>query len=559
MTATGRPRFDLEALQERAGTTTFARGKAYHREGAVNILVLEPRRVLAEVAGTEDYRTLLTGRGADIGGECSCPAFDDWGFCKHMVAAALAANAAGGDAEAEGAATLARIRRYLKKKGVDALVEMIVDLAERDDALLRKLELASAAAEGDGKVLRAQLIKAIDDATRVPSHMDYRDVAGWASGVEAVLDTLAGLGSGAQGGRVLDLAERAIDRIEGAIESVDDSDGHCGELLDRALGIHVAAARVAKPDPVTLARTLFAREMADGYGTFAGAAERYAEILGRPGLEEYRRLAAKAWEKLPALQGKRERPDVPDDYRRLERILDYLAEQDGDVPTRIALRTKDLSSTWHYLTLAEFCLSQGRKDEALRWAEEGLFVFADDTPDERLVFFAVDLLSKAKRKGDAESHLWRAFERVPSFELYVRLRKLAGAAAREGVVARLQARAAGAVRTRWHYPAELLVRILTHEKMYDAAWAAVRTHGASIGMREVLARASETTHTREALAVYVERVDALAGGGGNPAYAQAAALIVHMAGLQGASEQAAYVAGVKARFGRKRNFMALLG
>ena len=32
-----------------------------------------------------------------------------------------------------------------------------------------------------------------------------------------------------------------------------------------------------------------------------------------------------------------------------------------------------------------------------------------------------------------------------------------------------------------------------------------------------------------------------------------------MAALRGADEQAAYVAALKARFGRKRNFMKLLG
>jgi len=95
--------------------------------------------------------------------------------------------------------------------------------------------------------------------------------------------------------------------------------------------------------------------------------------------------------------------------------------------------------------------------------------------------------------------------------------------------------------------------------MFDAAWAAVRTHGASIGAREALAQASEATHAREALEVYAEQVEALAEGGGNPAYAEAAALIARMAGLRGAAEQQTYVIGVKARFGRKRNFMALLG
>ncbi len=539
MSSTDRPRFDINALREHAGAKVFARGETYHRDGLVKILVVEPRRVLAEVAGTEDYRTVLTGRGADVGGECSCPAFEDWQFCKHMVAVALATNAAGGDAEVEGAATLARIRRYLKKKGVDALVEMIAELAERDDALFRKLELASATTDAKNGTLATRLRKAIGEATRIRDYVDYRAAAGWASGVETVLDALAELASGAEAALVLELAEWAFDRIESAIEHIDDSDGHCGDLLHRARDIHLAAARATKPDPVTLARSLFTREIADGYGVFAGSACVYAEVLGRPGLEEYRRLAAEAWEKLPARQGRRRAGDASHDYGQLRTILDHFAERDADVAARIALRAKDLSSTWCYLELAQFCHAQGREDEALRWAEDGLFVFEDERPDERLVFFAVDLLSKAGRTGEAEAHLWRAFDKEPSFELYAQLRKRAGTAARDRAIAQLQARAAKGERTRWHFPAELLIRILTHEKRFDAAWAAVQTYGASIGTREALARVSEATHKREALNVYAERVDALATGGGNPAYGEAAALIVHMAGLRSTVEQAA--------------------
>ena len=48
--------------------------------------------MLAQVAGTEDYRVNLIGKGETIKGECTCPAFDDYGFCKHMVATALSAN-----------------------------------------------------------------------------------------------------------------------------------------------------------------------------------------------------------------------------------------------------------------------------------------------------------------------------------------------------------------------------------------------------------------------------------------------------------------------------------
>ncbi len=85
-----------------------------------------------------------------------------------------------------------------------------------------------------------------------------------------------------------------------------------------------------------------------------------------------------------------------------------------------------------------------------------------------------------------------------------------------------------------------------------------RAHGASRGGREALARASEATHPGEALETYAARVEELAGGGGNPAYAEAAKLVARMAGLRNAAEQAAYVTALKARHGRKRNFMKLL-
>jgi uncharacterized Zn finger protein len=46
-------RFDPEALRELAGDTSFRRGEEYFRLGAVTLLSVEPKRVLAAVAGTE--------------------------------------------------------------------------------------------------------------------------------------------------------------------------------------------------------------------------------------------------------------------------------------------------------------------------------------------------------------------------------------------------------------------------------------------------------------------------------------------------------------------------
>jgi uncharacterized Zn finger protein len=123
-------RFDVDTLRELAGSKTFARGKEYFEDGEVEILAIEPGRVLAQVTGSEDYRTELRGRGMTIDGHCSCRAHVDWGFCKHMVAVGMAANAAS-DAEGEGGGALSRIRQHLMTKSVDALAEMIYNKRNR--------------------------------------------------------------------------------------------------------------------------------------------------------------------------------------------------------------------------------------------------------------------------------------------------------------------------------------------------------------------------------------------------------------------------------------------
>lgn len=548
-------RFDVDALKALAGSRVFARGEAYSRDGRVHILAIDAVRVRARVTGSEDYRVELIGRGTTVGGTCTCPAFEDQVVCKHMIATALAVNESGGGAE--DLAGLVRIREYLESRPVRELVGIIMDRVENDPGLLRRLDFAALSLDADSERLKPALRQAIEAATRTHGFIDYGGAGGWATGVAEALDQLAGISETRHAALALDLAEQAIDRIEKAIEDIDDSDGHCSELLARAQTIHLAAARTARPDPVRLAHNLFIRETEGEYDTFSGAVVLYADVLGEEGLAEYRRLATAAWEELPPRMS-RDREAVGGDYSVLADILDFFAERDGDVKARIALRGKDLSSPWRYVQLAEFCLAMGREDEALRRAEEGLWIFEDDRPDERLVLFAVDLLAKSGRTDKAQTHLWRAFEKAPSLALYKRLHLIGGAAARERALEFLEAKAARETRTVRPDPADLLIHILTNEGAFDAAWVAVRKHGASAALTESLARASEATHPNEALETYARRVDQLVELTGNRAYAEAASLVERMARLRGAPEQAAYIAEIKLRFARKRNFMKLL-
>jgi uncharacterized Zn finger protein len=562
MTKTGLPRFDPGELAALAGDRAFARGEAYHRDGQVTILSLTADRVLAQVAGTEDYRVTLSGRGRAIGGSCTCRAFEEYGFCKHMVATALAANEAAANGQADGADSLGRIRAHLKTKSVDALVDLIADMAERDPALFRKLDLAAGIAHTDDKAFEVRLRKAIDAATRTRGYIEYADVSRWAKGVNEALDILADMAPGPHAARVRALAEHAMDRIEKAMESIDDSDGHGGALLSRTRDVHLAACAAAAPEPVGLARYLFGRETREVYDTFYGAAGLYEGVLGEQGLAEYRRLAEAAWRKLPARMGRKKSAMDDDESEpdRLMAILDFFAEREGDIDARIALRARDLSTPWRYRQLAQFCLDQGREDEALRRAEEGLWIFEDEGPDDDLTLFVADLLSRKGRKEEAAAHLWRIFEKSPGLDLYQRLVELAGPGAGERAVGFLEAQSASGERGArgrrgWNGPQEVLIEILSHEKAFDRAWAAARKHGASMEAQEALAEASERSHPCEALGVYAARVEELVNGG---RYDEAAKLIARMGKLRGAAEQAAYVADIRDRHGRKRNFMKLL-
>ncbi|MFA7429628.1 MAG: DUF6880 family protein [Rhodospirillaceae bacterium] len=356
---------------------------------------------------------------------------------KHLVATALTANESSG----AGDGVLERIRRHLQGKGTDALVEMILDLAERDAALLRSLDMAAVSTTDDDDTVFTRIRKGLDDATYTGGFVEYREAAAWANGVDAILDRIAELVADGRGTVALRLIDHAFDRIEAALNEIDDSSGHAGGLLERAHDIHLAACRATRPDAATLAGDLFACEVEGNWDTFHNSATLYADVLGEPGLAEFRRLATAAWEKIPPLVGK---DKTKDDYStgrmRLATMMDAFAERDGDIEARIAIRARTLTSPWHYLDLARFCLSQGREAEALRRAQEGLWLFEDGPPDERLVTFAADLALRSGQTAEAEALLWRAFERQPSLGLYQHLRQHGGEAARDRAIAALRAR-----------------------------------------------------------------------------------------------------------------------
>jgi uncharacterized Zn finger protein len=564
------PTFAVEALRKAAGGKAFEKGEDYYEDGVVRILTVEPQRVVAKVSGSELYHCELSVRGGAVSGHCSCPAYSDWGFCKHLVATGLAANALQSDDPAVD--RLAIIRAHLLRQSVEALTAIVMQQVERDASLLASLDLAAAASEGDSTKLLARLDEALTEAVDTEGIGSYRGAGDWAEDILRVFAHLEGLIGQGQAALVQELLDRFFDRMEEAIEQVDDSDGDVGEVLAKAEEIHLAACRAARSDPIQLARTLFDREMETEWSYFDDLYHTYGKVLGKRGRVEYRRLAEEAWAKLEVRHASSGSYDAAGlRRRRLASILEVFAQEDGDFDARIAIRAKDLSSPYAYQQLAELCLQHGREQEALKWAEEGLWQF-DGRPDERLATFAAELYAKLGRKTDAEALLWQVFDRQPRLELYARLKTLAGrdadavASVTQRAVERLKAGLASGQRLApWGGPADLIVELLQSEGRFADAWAVLREHGlnrCSDRALEALANASDGSHHVEAMDAYAALVERNVRGTTQQGYEAACRLIERLRTVRErhgeSAVHAAYLADVMSRHKAKRNFMKLL-
>jgi hypothetical protein len=387
-----------------------------------------------------------------------------------------------------------------------------------------------------------------------------------------LLDRIAEMVENDRAALVLRLLDHFFARMDEALENMDDSDGEGADAYVRACEIHLAACGKIKPDPVALARALFAREMDSDWGFFHGASETYEYILGDVGLAEYRRLASEAWRSLRPLRAAGRQ--VPDDQSSIRfvlgAILEGFAEREGDVDGVIAIRAKDLSTAHDYLGIAQLCLDHAREPEAVRWIEEGLWRF-EDSLDERMVLFASDLYGRIGRKQEAETLLWGAFERRPSISLYQRLKAGAGTdqmaadAIRDRTFAWLRATLGKPARPsgmRWSSPAELLVRLAMEEGLFTDAWMIVNEHGCNEELLEQLAEASERSHPAEALKAYAHRVETKVALGGQSNYQYACDIVRRMRllreGLGETMQHAAYLGELRSRHKAKRNFIKLL-
>lgn len=562
----------------------------YFENGRVHGVVQDGATVVASVQGQEIYRVRLSLDENHLLAECSCPVGRRGAFCKHCVAVGLAcaeqpipepspagiADAKEVRADALGrdnsVPDLDRIRDHLAKQDLSMLVEILVEQALLDENLLRRLTME--AARGGNEVDLKAMKRAITEATRIGGFVDYHSAPSFARGIENIVDALARLLEEGSANEVISLSEHALRRVEEALESMDDSDGYMRPILDDLQTLHHAACLKASPDPIKLARHLFEWEVTGDWDTFFGAVKTYADVLGEEGLAEYRRLAETQWQEVPQLGPGQESEAYQGSRFCLTAIMEDLATASGDVEALVAVKSRDLSDSLHYLEIAETYKEAGWDDKALAWAEEGVRAFPHET-DARLREFLAEEYHRLDRHEDALSLIWQNFldhshlgtyqtvkqhaDRIHEWPRW-REKALAHLGRQAGTDKRLEPRAHWATGP-LVYGSEL-VAVFLWERNVDSAWKEACQRGCTIRQWLELAHLREDEHPEDALHIYQDDVRRLVESTNNAAYEEALDRVRSIRGLltkMGQEDRfAGYVAELRSEYKRKRNFMKLL-
>jgi hypothetical protein len=307
------------------------------------------------------------------------------------------------------------VKKYLDGLDKEELVSLLQENAENDELLRSRLLLK--ASRGGKRVHLATFKKVIDDAVGFDSFIDYRSMHQYTKGLDNVIESLTNLRSKAHAIDLIELSEYLLTRMEAQLNSVDDSNGEMGEILNYVQELHHDACVLARPDPEKLAKKLFEWELKGEWEVFYGAVIRYADVLGDKGLKVYAELAEKEWASISALKAGDDKQSDRGNRFRITSIMHQLAEQTGDIEKIVAVKMKDLSFAYSYLQIAELYKKKRNLKKALEWAETGVEAFPVNT-DSRLREFLANEYHRLERHDDAMRVAWDNYRDRPTFDGY---------------------------------------------------------------------------------------------------------------------------------------------
>lgn len=562
-------------LRTLAGVRSYGRGEEYFASKRVRSLAEHEGTITAKVMGTYEYHVRLDISGDFLQYSCSCPIGRQGDFCKHCVAVGLARIAGrtiknSKSPSKEEPVTMDEVKAYLAGQDKETLVDMLVRRAMEDEPLRRRLTIETAGGRAPGTTLAAYR-DVLQGAIEVDEYVSYNEISDYSQGLDESVAMLEELLERGRPDEVIELCEYALELLEDAQSSVENS-WDIDYYSEKIQELHHAACLKAKPDPIELAENLFHLGLSGALGTFRDASDTYADILGKKGLAAYRELAELEWRSIPALMSDEGWSSRHDRKRsNITHIMEGLAVQSGDVEELVEVKKRDLTSLYSFLQIAEICKEAGKHDQAIEWAEKGLGAFPGGLDSSLSEFLALEYHG-CERHDEAMALVWADFEKSPDLARYQNLkkhadlivewpswRKKALAFMRQGIAAQNR----GGRASRWNPMSDnsRLVRIFLWENDVETAWLEAHKGGCADDLWMNIAVLRERDYPEDSLEVYKAEIDRLIRQKHNDSYVEAVELLRKVQGIMKRlgqeSEFTRYLGSVRAAHKPKRNLMKL--
>lgn len=321
-------------------------------------------------------------------------------------------------------------RDNLEALGVQRLAELLMDVAESDATVKRRLRLELAAKAAPER-LAAEVRKRLGQIERARAFVDRRSCRGVAADLETQRRTIVDQVANIDADEALELMWRFMDLAESVHDRCDDSDGVIGGVFQMACRDLGPLAQAAKSDPIALANRAFAAINHNGYGQYDDLIEVLAPALGDEGLASLKtqvvELSRTPVEKPP--EGEREvvgwgmagaiyRDEIQAGSRKstVRLALQDIADAQGDVAAFIAQYDEAARKVPQIATeIARRLLTAGRAQEALQTLEKAERR-RNGWPDFYWEDARIEVLDALARKDDAQAARWSCFERTFSIE-----------------------------------------------------------------------------------------------------------------------------------------------
>lgn len=522
-------------LAELTDPGTLGRGRAYARQGRVEVLERRRGELRAEVVGSETYHVRI----GEESWWCDCPVGASGALCKHCVAVVVVAEEDDDEVDTAGPeGAIDPAEAWLTGLGADELRGLLREAASEIDGVAELVSRAYIASTDDLTALRSEVEDSLKPRRRF---YEYGQANRYASEAEPLLRLLADR-TGRPSAELLEIVERAVALTVRTILRSDDSSGAQGDQIHRLLDLHaeIAAGVAGALTPKQrrrLARWLHRFAFSDQQDFFEVDVDRYADALGDDGVAEYRRL-------VDASARTAGEHDFSVRYAR-----GRLAILDRDPERIVAVIGEGLGNQHLVLRVVEALDEAGLPDLAVQHAEGGLSL-AHSPHAAALVQRLVD---DATARGDSARVLALrrdAFGRDPSWRTLADLREAAEAAgAWQAESAAAEQRLAESRPWDW-------IGVLLGAGRDVEAWAFAVAHpDAAGGQWETLCARRAKTSPAETVPHYQRMVTEALTTTGRASYVTAARLLVRLRAVcsaAGMPEAFAEVMAATAEANRRR-------